>query len=457
MKQYDAFVFDSYAFFPETGKMELRYALDDQVEFTETLSLPPESDLPFSTYDAASLDRALFALHLIGGISYFKTCCPKNIVIKSGTLSPKQAAFWNEVYESGLGEFFHTNNIDFRDLIRFPSDENVEDGIDPKSVTGEMNEDRVLVTMGGGKDSVVTMELLRAAGIEPTLFRMGSHPIIDRLVKEAKLPVITVGRTLSPTLFLLNKKGALNGHVPITAYLSFLTSAISILYGFSAVVMSNERSANIGSLLFYGKEINHQWSKGLRFEHLFQNYLTRSIHPGIRHFSLLRPLSELNIVRLFALFPEYLELATSCNTNWKILGEKDPEAAPKWCGKCPKCAFVFALLAAFIPKDQLVRVIGKNLMEDEELLPLYRELLGIEGVKPFECVGTPEETQAAFLLMRKGDDYNDTPVMQMFLRDGLPHIKDAQEILNLTMTPSPDHLIPLSFSTVIPPIEPITL
>jgi UDP-N-acetyl-alpha-D-muramoyl-L-alanyl-L-glutamate epimerase len=456
MKQYEAFVFDSYAFFPETGKIELRYALDDQVEFTETITLPPESELPQAAYDPAALDRALFALHLIGGISYYKTCCPKKIVIKSGKLGPKQAAFWNEVYESGLGEFFYQNNIDFRDLVRFPSVEDAPEEIDAKGPSGEMNEDRVLVPMGGGKDSVVTMELLRASGIEPTLFRMAGHPLIDALAGIARLPVISVKRALSPTLFLLNKKGALNGHVPITGYLSFLTAVIGILYGFGSVVMSNERSADVGSLLFYGKEINHQWSKGLRFERLFQQYLKTHVHAGLKHFSLLRPLSELNVVRLFSLFPEYLAFATSCNANWKILG-KPGDAAPKWCGACPKCAFVFALLAAFIPKDQLVPVIGKNLFEDAALIPLYRQLLGIEGVKPFECVGTPEETQAAFLLVRKSGEYNDTPVMQMFLRDGLPHIADAQAVLDDTMMPSPDHLIPGGYSTVIPQIDSIAL
>lgn len=455
MKQYEAFIFDSYAFFPETGIIELKYKLDDEVEFMETVQLPPESVQAYAQYDAATLDRALFALHLIGGISYYKTHCPKQIDVRSGNLNRAQAGFWNEVYESGLGEFFYVNNIDFRGLVQFPISEEVPNRADLPTPGGNLREDHVLVPVGGGKDSVVTVELLRAAGIHATLFRMNEHPLIERLAGELMLPMITVKRSLSPTLFLMNQQGALNGHVPITGYLSFLTTVLAVLYGFGSVVMSNERSANIGSLMFYGKEINHQWSKGLRFERLLQDYLKSSIHPQLQHFSLLRPLSELSIVRIFVDLPHYLELTTSCNTNWKILGEK--EATPKWCGTCPKCAFIFALLSAFVPKDHLVSVIGKNLFEDEELLPLYRELLGLEGFKPFECVGTPEETQAAFLLARAKGDYQDTPVMQMFLRDSLPHIADAQSVINAVTSASPDHAIPGGFSTVLPRMTRITL
>lgn len=65
-------------------------------------------------------EAALFALHLAGGTSYYKTCCPKEIEVQSGKLNADQAAFWNTVYERGLGEFFYQNQIDFRKLIQFP-------------------------------------------------------------------------------------------------------------------------------------------------------------------------------------------------------------------------------------------------------------------------------------------------------------------------------------------------
>src|SRR3989344_6887328 len=118
MRQFDTFIFKAYFYDPATGRIELHYSLDDDIAFQETLTVPPTNE-PRTPNPA--LDAALFALHLIGGISYYKTCLPKTIEIRSGHLTEAQAAFWNSVYENGLGEFFFKNNIDFRGLIRFPS------------------------------------------------------------------------------------------------------------------------------------------------------------------------------------------------------------------------------------------------------------------------------------------------------------------------------------------------
>lgn len=407
MKQYSTFLFDSYDWNPEKGTVSLRYSLDDEVHFTETLTLPeapyvlPETEEEF--------DRALFALHLIGGVSYYKTCLPKKIEIRSGTLSPKQAKFWNSVYENGLGEFFFRNEIDFTGLVRFPSSETGTEPVVRNSQFAIRNQ-RVLVPLGGGKDSIVTTELLRGKS-DLTLFRMGHHPLIDQLATTAGLPLLTINRALAPELFKLNEQGALNGHIPITAYLSFVTILISLLYDFDAVAMSTEKSANYGNVEFKGKQINHQWSKSEEFEKLFQEYVRSSITNRVEYFSPLRSMTELQVAEIFVQYPQYFPCTTSCNANWRIVKERPKEL---WCGKCPKCAFVFTLYAAFLPKKTLIEIFGKNLFDDAALIPLYKELLGLEGFKPFECVGTPEETKEAFALARKRGDLSDTAIMKMF-------------------------------------------
>ncbi len=471
MRAYDTFIFDSYDLDESTGEIFLRYSLDDEIHFTETLVLPSAlTNLQATSYQ---LQASLFALHLIGGISYYKTCLPKNIEIRSGSLTADQAAFWNSVYENGLGEFFYRNNIDFRGLINFPADVNghaaagngramdgnggAEDGhaMDTNITnkrTNEKTKKRILVPIGGGKDSIVTMELLKAQGKDCTLFRLGAHPLINEIAAQAGLPLMNVQRKLSAELFKLNEQGALNGHVPITAYLSFVTVLLSLLYDFDAVAMSSERSANIGNVEFHGKEINHQWSKSLEFERMFQDYVGKHITPSVSYFSLLRPLSELGIVKLFTQYPQYFPMTTSCNTNWKIL-KKLPSPAHGggagggglWCGICPKCAFVFALLAAFLSKAELTKMFGKNLFDDASLMPLYKELLGLEGFKPFECVGTPEETKAAFLLAHERGDLDDTVMMKMFLQDIQPGIQDAKALMDEALTPSPEQAIPKEF------------
>lgn len=447
MKKYSRFIFERYEFNPNTHRVILEYSLDGSETFTETIQLPTEG-LDEAAMDTHELDAALFAMHLIGGISYFKTCCPREIVVKSGTLNKAQAKFWTAVYENGLGEFFFKNDIDFRNLVRFPAFSTSKPINWKRRNVVNRTEKRLLIPIGGGKDSIVTMELLRKSGARCTLLRMEPHPIIDEVAHVSGLPMLTLKRTLSPTLFELNKQGALNGHVPITAYLSILSSLVALLYGFDAVVMSNEGSADEGNVQFHGREINHQWSKSFAAEQLIGDYLHHWVSRDSEYFSLLRPLTELHVTKLFTQYPQYFSCFTSCNKNWKIAGD-GPEGM--WCRTCPKCAFVFALLAAFLDHQTVERIFGGNLYDDASLLPLYRQLLGIEGFKPFECVGTPAETVAAFLLTHERGDMDDTPVMQMFLSStALPPKAKRKSLLASQFALGTQHRVPAAFAPLLP-------
>lgn len=438
VKQYDSFIIGPYDFHPASGKIELHYSLDDEVSFTETLTFNQPVDT--AMVDAATLDRALTMLLIAGGVSYYKTCLPKTILVRRG-LTEEQAKFWNTVYEKGLGEFFFRNDIDFRGLINFPHTEKAHAEV-PHADVPDIR--RVLVPVGGGKDSIVTAELLRRAGHQVTLLRVGEHPIITKLAEEMDMPMLTIKRQLSPALFALNEQGALNGHVPVTAYLSCVSVVTALLTGHTDVALSNERSANEGNVEFHGTEINHQWSKSLEFERMFQQYVSEYVTHEVHYFSLLRPLSELHITKLCSAFESYLPLLTSCNANWKIL---EKQGSTMWCKKCPKCAFAFALFAAFLPKDRVVQMFGGNLFDDTALDTLYRELLGISGHKPFECVGTVNETQSAFLMIHKRGDFDDTHVMQMFLTEITPPADIS--LIDDAMTPDSDHAIPAPFDAII--------
>ncbi len=466
MKTYSSFIFSKHTWNHHAGKISLRYSLDGSIDFEETILLPePVSDERLKKYEW-EIERCLNALHLIGGISYYKTCLPKNIEIPYLNLTKADAQFWNSVYENGLGEFFFKNNIDFRSLLHFPSKETKEEH--PNMMRKRLPPNamkRVLVPIGGGKDSIVTIELLKKIGAQVTLLRMGSHPLIDELAHLSGLPMITVKRSISGNLFDLNAEGALNGHVPITAYLSILSVLMAQLYDFDAVVMSNERSANEGNVKFKGMDINHQWSKSIVFERALRRYLTDSVGTNIEYFSLLRPLSELKIAEIFTAYPQYFEHVTSCNRNWKILAksaaltqtpnpspkkEEQQEASNKWCNGCPKCAFVFACMAAFLPKAELAKMFGAILFSHDWLMQLYRELLGTLNIKPFECVGTSDETKAAFLLAMQKKELNDTPVMKMFIKEVLPTIKDPETLIASVMKPSEQHCIPKVLLGLIP-------
>lgn len=435
MKQYDAFIIDSYDYDPGTRRIRLRYALDDDVTFSETLDLPEGVRTNVSE---ESLHQSMLALLMAGGPSYYKTCLPSSIRVKHA-LSEDQIAFWNSTYQNGLGEFFYQNDIDFRGLINIATTKNDLPLMANLDARKPRSTPRVLVPIGGGKDSMVTIELLRKQGVDITLLRVGTHPLINEMAKTAGLPILNVKRSLAPELFALNAQGALNGHVPITAYISALSIVLALLYDFDAVAFSNERSADEGNVKYLDTMINHQWSKSLAFESAFQDYVHLYVNDDIDYFSMLRPLSELHITKLFAEYEEYLGICTSCNANWRIVKEASQR---KWCGECPKCAFVFAMLAAFIPVERLTHIFGTSPFDNESLIPLYDQLLGIEGFKPFECVGTPKETQAAFLLAHEKGDFDDTVVMRRFTERVLPTIDDGEALVREACTPTADHRIP---------------
>lgn len=234
---------------------------------------------------------------------------------------------------------------------------------------------------------------------------MGNLPLHALAASQVDAERIIQTRQLDPKLFAMNKSGErYNGHVPITGILSFISLLTAYLYGYNEIVLSNEKSANIGNMVLDGVEINHQRSKSEEFELAFQAYVKREISEEISYYSILRPRSELRIVQEFCKHPQYFHTFSSCNRNFHISGSQ-LSGDDLRCGKCPKCAFVYTMLRAFLPTEVVNGIFNKNpegsgqsLFADEALLPLFKELLGIEGCKPFECVGTNEEMIVALQL-----------------------------------------------------------
>ncbi len=437
---YKTFRFVSYDFDADSGEASFVYALDHEVSFTEKVKfavLGPIGPI------GPMLDRALFALHLMAGISYYKTYCPAEIVIESGELNATEAAFWNKLYTHGLGEFFYKNDLDFRGYIKFPSEKSQENEKIPDSRPDPLM--GAIVPIGGGKDSLVTVELLQRAGIEFDLVALGRHERIAEAAAAIGQPLNIIERQLDPQLFELNKQGAWNGHVPISAYIAFTMVVHALLNGKRDIVLGNERSANAGNLMMGDLEINHQYSKSLECERDIQAYIKNSITPNVRYFSLLRPLSELAIVKKFVEEGKYFEVFSSCNRNYAI----NKKATKRWCGECPKCAFVFVMMAAFMPKQELVEIFGKNLLADENLLPTYKELLAVEGIKPFECVGEPDEVLAAFVLAQRKGEFVDDVIMKWFVTEILPTKNNVDEVIEQVLEASQEQAMPEEYAKLV--------
>ncbi len=205
-----------------------------------------------------------------------------------------------------------------------------------------------------------------------------------------------VERTWDPQIVELNKQDALNGHVPISAILSCVGSIVSLLSGYRDAVVSNESSASEPTLVYQDVEINHQYSKSLEYEKDYQAYLKHLYGDSLRYYSLLRPLSELRIAELFArdCFAKYKDFFSSCNRAYT-----HDQQHMSWCGECAKCAFVFMIFTPFTERSELENIWnGKNLLLDPSLASTYRQLLGIEGEKPLDCVGEIKESRTAMRL-----------------------------------------------------------
>jgi hypothetical protein len=117
--------------------------------------------------------------------------------------------------------------------------------------------------------------------------------------------------------------------------------------------------------------------------------VSKYISGDFNYFSFLRPLSELQIAKIFSKFPSHFYSFKSCNVGSK---------SDVWCAKCPKCLFSRIILSPFISQEKLVDVFGKDIFDDAGLLQIFEELIGRSVAKPFECVGTIDEVNLALAM-----------------------------------------------------------
>jgi UDP-N-acetyl-alpha-D-muramoyl-L-alanyl-L-glutamate epimerase len=417
------------------GTVTLSYGLDDEIVFVERFGLPlmrgPEAGLDAG--ERRRVEGLVALLHWVAGVSYFKTALPPDVSCETGAPPPETAALLEALYSEGLGELAYVNGLQKLPRPRFPR---ASGGVPWAREAERLG--RVLVPVGGGKDSVVALEIARRVSPELVLFSVGNAAPIARTVAASGLSRLIVTRTLDPGLRALNEAGAINGHVPITAIVSCVALLAAALNGFDVVAMANERSASAGNVSFDGVEVNHQFSKGLRAERLLRAAL-EELAPGMSYFSVLRPASELAIARAFARMERYHGAFTSCNALFR----SDPELrASSWCCECPKCRFVFLALAPFSEPAHLREVFGRDLLDEEGQFDGFALLTATGGHKPFECVGEERESIAAIRLLAADQRWSAHRVVARLASEVLPRfseeVGDPAQVLAL----SDEHELP---------------
>lgn len=363
-------------------------------------SFNPKSNIKFpkgidlsklSSAKKALIENLVFNIGMVEMISYWKATCSPKIRIHKYHLSKAQQNWWRKLFYHGLGEFLYLNkiNVNEEDLLsfEFKSKEKLKPSIKQKLKTRSL-----IIPIGGGKDSLTSVEVLKAHKgqkyfliMNPTKASKDSAKAASEKFNEQ---AIVIDRKIDKNLLTLNAKGFLNGHTPFSAMLAFYCSLSSAISGAKYSVLSNESSANEPTIL--GTNINHQYSKSYEFEKDFNRYLDKYVSTEIEYLSLLRPLNEFQIVNIFSSNPKNFKIFKSCNVGSK---------QDKWCCDCSKCLFVFILLSAKVGMSKCAEIFGENLLDKKSLKHTFEELIGRSKTKPFECIGTIDEVNVAITLI----------------------------------------------------------
>ncbi len=408
--EYPVFKFTGYDYTLDERELKISY----NFSIPSLADFHPEWRIPrlrkCDTY-GDSLERLVFSLGMAELVSYYKCVCSPRIEIECASLDTSESAmWWSQLYRLGLGEFLYTNGI--------PTDKPTADIVSSGVVLprvralGADAADRTLIPIGGGKDSAVTCELLREK-TDRYAFVINSRGATDETARAAGLADKTVKavRTLDRNLLDLNARGFLNGHTPFSAVVAFSSVLAAYINGIGNVALSNESSANESTVA--GSDVNHQYSKSFEFEKDFIEYEKKYIGCGVKYYSLLRPWTELHIASEFSRLRDYHGFFRSCNAGSKT---------NSWCGVCPKCLFVAVILSPFLSREEIINIFGRDILDDPALTETLEKLAGVLPEKPFECVGSRGEVNAALAAACERD--GEMPYLLRYYRDSMPHTGD---------------------------------
>ena len=392
-KKYPEFIYESC-----NWKIEGRDLAADfyfrlgEIDFHPSIIIRNINEAQIAALGAAAVSNFVFNMGLAEIPSYWKAACSPKIIIRAGYLDKEQISFWQDLIFN-MGQFFYENKLPF---IK-PVFEISAPGPKCAPATKKIFSNRYLVPLGGGKDSLVTLEILRGQKKAIGSFTLNANGSLKEVAEAVQAGNIFVERIIDKKLVVLKDQGYLNGHTPFSSILAVLGVGLAAMFDFKRILISQERSSNEGNVKYLGKDINHQYSKTLAFENKFRKYSKKYLAKNIEYFSFLRPLYEIQITKIFFRYPKYFKSFLSCNKSFTIAA-RESGSASGWCGQCSKCLSVFAMLYPFVGQAEAIKIFGANLFENKNLLPVMLELLGEGKCKPLECVGTFQEMRAAFYL-----------------------------------------------------------
>lgn len=428
---YPSFIYDGfeYSVNQDVLKVQYNFEISSLAKFNPTWEFKISEDFNIKQ-NKNLIENCIFNIGMVELLSYWKATCSPKIIVKCAKLTDTQISWWKKLYINGLGEFFYYNQIfehlnyvnDYtvltdkkEELLNIECQSNVE----YKAENINLNLCGNLIPVGGGKDSVVTMEIMCSMKYENMVYIVNPRGASKTTANIAGYDTFYAPkRILDSNLFKLNETGFLNGHTPFSAMLAFSAYLSAIITGKKYILLSNESSANEPSVS--GTKVNHQYSKSFEFEQDVRQYFHKYIADnGPEYYSLLRPLNEWQIAKIFANYPKYFENFKSCNVGSR---------QDIWCEKCAKCLYVYILLAAFLKKENLNKIFKTDMLDNIALKEIFDGLVYENINKPFECVGTKDEVNLCLnMIIRK--HYKDNKTLPALLKEYKLLNDDAYNIL----------------------------
>lgn len=445
--KYPEFIYKGYSWKIQNGGLtaDFSFLLGD-IEFSPRVVVAGVSQSAVDRLGEAAVSNLVFNIGMAEIPSYWKAACSPRIVIEAGYLDKKQAAFWQDLIFN-MGQFFYENNLpfirpDFKIVSQKP--------LCVPRINLKMSS-RCLVPLGGGKDSLVTLEIIRQSGRPALTYTVNANTALEAVITAVAVKNVFIERYIDKKLVAIKDQGFLNGHTPVSAVFSVCGAAVAALFDCGYLAISQERSSDEGNVRYLGHNVNHQYSKSLVFEKKFRAYCRNYLVKNLNYFSFLRPLYEMQIAALFSRYPQYFPCFVSCNKGFTIKN-RQAKTNSGWCGKCSKCLSTFVLLYPVLGREQMVKIFGKNLFEDHSLAPIMVDLLGEGMAKPFECVSTFNEMRAAFYLAQamEGKSALDLPLLAEFRKNYLSKYKNINRLASKIFASwSNRHCLPLSLAALL--------
>ncbi len=382
-EKYPEFVYRNFSYELKDGDLEIKFLFEvGEFKFSPRIIFKQIPLERFNSLEKQPIENLIFHLGLAEIPSYWKAFTSPYIKIQAGSLNGEQINWWKDLIIQGMGQFFYENKIDFTldDFVTISTTSDKRFNAGPNIESYD-----ILIPVGGGKDSAVTLELLKGVGRTAALLINPTQAATDVVEASGIGQKIIVERSIDKVLLDLNEQGYLNGHTPFSSVVAFIALFAAYVYGYKEIALSNERSSDEENTMYMGRKINHQYSKTFEFENKFRSYVKNYL-VDINYFSFLRPLYELQIAKIFSRMRKYFSLFRSCNVGQKT---------NSWCRSCPKCLSTYILLKPFLTKQDLIGIFGEDLLIKPSLKETLSELTDENKVKPFECVGTRAELQDA--------------------------------------------------------------